>query len=112
MSPSPNKGEGVTTNGIGKPCTSHLNLSRTLADVWRVKPEPIEPVVRVKPAPRKPFRPDCDYRLVNAAGQYLHQSGQAMTAERSYAWQGNYSQMCKARRCLPLAQNLNSIPVV
>lgn len=29
---------GVQTNGIGKPTTNHLNLTRSLADVWRVSP--------------------------------------------------------------------------
>jgi hypothetical protein len=35
-------GTGIKTNGEGKPCSSHLNLTRTMADVWREKP-PAQP---------------------------------------------------------------------
>lgn len=33
--------KGVETNGIGKPCSSHLNLTRSLADVaWHSPDHP------------------------------------------------------------------------
>jgi len=31
---------GIKTNGIRRPCTSHLNLTVSLADVWGVRPPP------------------------------------------------------------------------
>jgi len=33
---------GIHTSGIGKVTTSHLNTSRTMADVWRDEAEAIE----------------------------------------------------------------------
>lgn len=40
----------VQTDGLGKPTTKHLNLKRTLADVWGCKPVPVAP----PPEPRRP----------------------------------------------------------
>lgn len=33
-----NKPQGVKTNGIGNKTTAHLNLTVTLADVWKEDP--------------------------------------------------------------------------
>lgn len=45
---------GIETNGIGQPCTSHLNLTRSLADVWAEEAEAAKRPVHV---PRRPYRP-------------------------------------------------------
>jgi hypothetical protein len=57
-------GTGIVTNGEGKPCVSHLNLTRTMADVWREKPparrdagkghQPEPPRVRIMGRPPGP----------------------------------------------------------
>ena len=41
------KSTGTKTNGIGNRTTEHLNLTRTLADVWREEDE------RARAAPRE-----------------------------------------------------------
>lgn len=38
LSHSEGKGRAIVTNGKGKRTTSHLNLTRTLADVWAADP--------------------------------------------------------------------------
>lgn len=63
MMPSPSTPRAVTTNGKGQPCTSHLNLTRSLADVWFPKPDeprPLAPAV-MGPGPR-------DYTTIPYAG--------------------------------------------
>ena len=51
MTPSPSeRATGVKTDG-----TSHLNLTRTLADVWGIEPEPeVLPMVVSAPVVSKP----------------------------------------------------------
>lgn len=43
------------------------------------------------PAEQKPERPL--FRLVTPSGEFLHESGTALTVNRAYAWQGNRDQM-------------------
>lgn len=39
--------QAVQTNGVGQTTTAHLNLSRSLADVWRAVPAaPVLPTIR------------------------------------------------------------------
>lgn len=46
---------GVATNGIGRKTTAHLNLTRSLADVWYWdKPEPPKAPVYLPPQ-RPPY---------------------------------------------------------
>jgi hypothetical protein len=43
-------GEGIATNGLGKPCSSHLNLTVSLADVgWQAE---LHHSYRQSPAPK------------------------------------------------------------
>lgn len=69
-SPTPISGElrrqAVQTNGIGQHCDAHLNLTRSLADVWGVsqaevaatrpmpKPEPLPATMGRPPGPVEP----------------------------------------------------------
>ena len=50
------RGVGVLTNGRGKTCTSHLNLTRSLADV-AAQPSPPVPKMteRALPIQRPPY---------------------------------------------------------
>lgn len=44
---------GVTTNGIGRKTTAHLNLTRSLADVW-FNPKPEAPKAPLIVPPQRP----------------------------------------------------------
>jgi hypothetical protein len=65
----------IHTDGIGTTTTSHLNLTRSLADVWGIKVVP-EPVVRLE-------APD---------GRWLHREGNRLTLVRADAWSGRKSE--------------------
>ena len=54
-------GRGVETNGIGKPCSSHLNLTRSLADVdWHGADHPTRGTDNF---PRPPYDPRSRERI-------------------------------------------------
>lgn len=48
------------------------------------------------------------YRLVNAEGQYLHQSCQALCRDPAWAWEGSAEQMKAVQRKFPGARNLHA----
>lgn len=68
-------GSAVETKGVGIPTTAHLNLKRTLADVWGVTTI-AEPTVRLE-------APD---------GRWLHREGNRLTLVRADAWSGRTSE--------------------
>jgi hypothetical protein len=84
----------IRTNGVGSVGnTAHLNLTRSLADVWGVE-DPVPP------------DPNAQYRLRTKSGHYLHLSAQSFTSEPESAWCGNKSQLDKVRGALELARGL------
>lgn len=118
---------GIQTNGIGQRSESHLNLTRTMADVWGIKPEPKpEPVVvaTTEPRPEPPPQPRMSrkvpyvgkegpirFRLVNEQGAYLHMSGASLTNDRAYAWEGLQHHYRKLRAVSPLAAQCKPVEV-
>jgi hypothetical protein len=65
----------IKTDGIGTSTTTHLNLTRSLADAWGVKVI-AEPVVRLE-------APD---------GRWLHRECNRLTLVRADAWSGRKSE--------------------
>ncbi len=59
----------IHTDGIGTSTTAHLNLTRSLADVWGIKASDLEPVVRLE-------APD---------GRWLHREGNRLTLVKADA---------------------------
>lgn len=64
--PAADQPRGIKTDGIGSYTSSHLNLTRTLADVWasewanRYPPKPVEPAKMGRPpgpivSPKHPY---------------------------------------------------------
>ncbi len=82
----------VETEGIGRRTTSHLNLTRSLADVW------------AEEAPR--------FRLVSEDGRYLNSWCDRLTDARANAWVGTKAQVTSMRGSLPLAKSLSPVEVV
>lgn len=104
-----NIGEGVravATNGVGNVSYSHLNRTRSLADVWGVEPVIIAPVAAIEAAPS--HDPNLRYRLRSPAGLWMHQSAQGLTSNQEYAWLGDAAQLRKVRAALPIAADLKT----
>lgn len=59
---------GTPTNGIGTKTTAHLNLTRTLADVWGMSVERV--------------------RLCAPDKRYLHKNCDRLTLVKADAWEG------------------------
>lgn len=55
----------IQTNGIGQKCTAHLNLTTTLADVWKCGP--VEVVVATPSIKRKRTKPA--FKKIRFAGR-------------------------------------------
>lgn len=55
----------IQTNGIGQKCTNHLNLTTTLADVWKCGP--VEVVLPAPSVKRKTTKPT--FKKIRFAGQ-------------------------------------------
>lgn len=118
---------GVRTNGIGRITTAHLNLTRSLADVWANEAVPAEPEMAPKPKAEKRARakPEPDpripfagkehpgpFRLVDSSGSmFLHQSGAAMTRDKKFAWCGTRQQLEALRAKVHAANTLHEVPV-
>jgi hypothetical protein len=97
---------GIRTNGIGQHYSGHLNLTRSLADVWSEEFAAKHTEHRSRKPVLHPLPFSNAYRLKNEDGAYLHQSGQGLTPEREYAWKGTAHQLEKIQRALPLAKGL------
>lgn len=117
---------GVRTNGVGRVTTEHLNLTRSLSDVWAreaikeaPKPDPVpEPAEKPKRtyerAPRIPFAGK-DHpgplRLVDSSGaMFLHMSGSGMTRDKQFAWCGTRQQLEALRAKVQAANTLHEVP--
>lgn len=117
---------GVQTNGVGKVSTAHLNLTRSLAEVWASLDRDTEPEMAPKPkAEKKPrAKPEPDpripfagkehpgpLRLVDSSGSmFLHHTGAAMTKDKQYAWCGTRQQLETLRAKFPAARTLHEVP--
>lgn len=88
----------LRTNGIGSRTQKHLNLTTSLADKWKIKPEPELSVV--KPAPERK-----QYRLKNGIG-YLSATKDGYSASLEAAYQGNADECLETCASCPIAANM------
>jgi hypothetical protein len=115
-------GTAIKTNGVGFRTTSHLNLTISLADAWKMKPLPPKETKPAKigrpPGPREasriPYAGKEPYRhqrirLRNKNGEWLHMSVECTTLVRADSWIGTHSQLKRLRRRFPIAREFSSV---
>lgn len=116
-------GTAVQTNGIGRSTDAHMNLTRSLADVWRLShgevakvrrklhggPSlplgPVSTMASVSPPRPKP-RPSGKILVKRRDGSYLHMSGTTFTLVKADAWRGTADQLDALKAKVPEAAKL------
>jgi len=104
-------GTAIKTKGLGsRGNTAHLNLTRSLADIWCLEPEPAPPPPKPrakKGRPRGPRErthipyagsPPSHIRLKNEKGEWLHMSRAGTTLIKSDGWRGTQRQADALRK--------------
>jgi hypothetical protein len=113
----------IASQPTGELVTSHLNLTRSLADVWGLSEaevaaareevavkerKALKRLAKAAPKPLLHAGAGTQRRFVlrDWKGAYLHQSGSGMTQNRSFAWCGTQVQLQSIRAAHPEAREL------
>ena len=92
--------------------TSHLNLTKSLADAEESPPAPKPKATATREDDLHRYSSTQRLMLRDEDGTYLHMTCAAMTAERKLAWQGTKVQLAAVLRKYPATKYLTVEPVI
>ncbi len=89
------RGRAIKTGGVGKPCISHVNLTRSLAEVWKVTPG-TRPEKKYEHTPAQIAIRD-GYAAGKTAQDIAGVTGLTVESVRTIAWRFGWKRL-KARK--------------